>query len=82
MDKFVADRAAGPSAAEKSLIAIQALVADLTVPGLNPQQHRLPIATGFSDAHSGRSIAGLSAQIQEGRIIKRGDGWGLYLVFR
>lgn len=58
VDKFVAERAAGPSAAEEGLIPIQSLLTDFAVPGLDPQQHGLPISAGFSDAHRARSITG------------------------
>jgi hypothetical protein len=57
VDEFIADGTAGPPAAQKGLIAIEPLLTHLAVPGLNPQQHRLPVATGFSNAHSGGSIA-------------------------
>jgi hypothetical protein len=64
VDEFITDSTAGPSTAQKGLIAIEPLVANLAVPGLNPQQHRLPIPAAFSDAHSGWSIAKRSAEIQ------------------
>lgn len=54
VDEFITDRTAGPSAAEHRFVPIQTLLADFAVPGLNPQQHWLPVPTGFSDAHSGR----------------------------
>jgi len=57
VDEFVADRAAGPSTAEHGFVPIQAQMADFTVPGLNSQQHRLPIPAGFSNAHSGREYS-------------------------
>jgi hypothetical protein len=54
MDEFVTAAAAGPAAAEKSLVAVEPFLADLTVPGFNPQQHGFPISAGFSDAHGGK----------------------------
>ena len=51
VDKFVADTATRPSAAEQRLVSIQSLLADLAMAGLDSQQHRFPLATGFSDTH-------------------------------
>lgn len=51
MDELVADRAAGPAAAQHGLIAVEAQFADLAEPGLDPEQHRLPIPACLSDAH-------------------------------
>ena len=51
MDKLVAHGATGPAATEHGLVPIQPLLADFAISGLDPQQHRLPIATGFSDTH-------------------------------
>jgi len=68
VDEFIADRAAGPSAAEHCFVPIEPLLADCAVPGFNPLQHRLPISATFSNTHRGGSIAGLSAQIQYRKI--------------
>lgn len=70
VDEFIADGTAGPPAAQKGLIAIEPLVANLTVPRLNPQQHRLPISASFSDAHRAGSIAKRSAEIQANALRK------------
>ncbi|MCW5798854.1 MAG: hypothetical protein KIT40_10165 [Nitrospira sp.] len=51
MDEFVANRATRPSPAEHRLIAVQALAADLTAPGFDPQQHRLPVTTAIANIH-------------------------------
>jgi hypothetical protein len=57
MDKFIAEGATGPAAGEEGLVPIEPFLAHLAVPGFDPQQHRLPISTAFSDAHSSGSIA-------------------------
>jgi hypothetical protein len=51
MHELVTDRATGPAASEQGLVPIQALLADFAVPRFDRKQHRLPLATGFSDAH-------------------------------
>ena len=51
MDEFIADRAAGPAAAEQRRIPIEALLTDFAVPRLDPKEHRLPFAARFSDTH-------------------------------
>lgn len=56
VDKVLAQRATRPSAAEKRLIAVELFLADLAVPGLNPQQHWLPGPGGFSDTHASEYI--------------------------
>jgi hypothetical protein len=65
VDKFVAEGATGPAAGEEGLIPIEPFLAHLAVPGFDPQQHRLPISTAFSDAHSSGSIAKRSEEKQE-----------------
>ncbi len=47
MDELLAQGATRPAAAEKRLIAVEPFLADLAVPGLNPQQHRLPVPAAF-----------------------------------
>ena len=68
VDEFIADRAAGPSAAEHRFVSIEPLLTNCAVPGFNPLQHRLPISAAFSNTHRAGSIAGLSAQIQYRKI--------------
>jgi hypothetical protein len=51
VDEILAQGTTGPTAAEKRLIAVKFFLADLAVPGFNPQQHRLPFPTGVSDTH-------------------------------
>ena len=51
VDKFIANTATRPAAAEQRLVPIQTLLADFTMAGFDPQQHRLPITAGFSDTH-------------------------------
>jgi hypothetical protein len=68
VDKLVAEGATGPAAGEKRLVPIEAFMADLTVPGFNPQQHGLPISAAFSNTHSsGSSIAKGLHQEQGGK---------------
>ena len=64
VDEFVADGATGPAATKHRFVPIQTLLADFAVPGLNPQQHWLPVPPGFSDAHGEGSIAKRSAEKQ------------------
>ena len=67
MDKLFAQGATRPPAAEKRLIAVEPFLADCAVPGLNPQEHRLPSPAAFSDTHA--------AEYSEGaRREARGDG--------
>lgn len=56
MDEFVADRATRPSPAKHRLVAVQALVADLAVPGFDPQQHRLPITAAIAKNIHGAEV--------------------------
>ncbi len=52
MHKLIANGTAGPTAAEERLIAVEPLLADRTVPGLDAQQHRFPIAGGVPNTHA------------------------------
>ena len=52
MDELVAQGTARPPAGEKRLIAVEPFLADCAVPGLNPQEHRLPSPAAFSDTHA------------------------------
>ena len=64
MDELVADRATGPPTAQERLVPIEALFADFTIAGLDPEQHRFPFPAAFSNTHKSRSIAGRSAEKQ------------------
>ena len=52
MDELLAQGAARPPAGEKCPVAVEPFLADLAVPGLNPQQHRLPFPAASSDTHA------------------------------
>ena len=52
MDELLAQAAAGPAAGEKCLVTVEGFVADLAIPGFNPQQHGLPRSAAFSDTHA------------------------------
>jgi hypothetical protein len=67
MDGLLAQAAAGPAAGEKRFVTVEGSVADLAIPGFNPQQHRLPRSAAFSDTHSKVSIA-------KARRERQGDG--------
>lgn len=64
MAELVADCAAGPPPAQERLVPIEALFADFTIAGLDPEQHRFPFPAAFSNTHSRESIAGRSAEKQ------------------
>jgi hypothetical protein len=64
MDELVADRATGPPTAQERFVPIEAFFADFTIAGLDPEQHRRPLAATFSNTHKNRSIAGRSAEKQ------------------
>ena len=51
MDKVLAQGTTRPAAAEKRFVAVEPFLADLAVPGFNPQQHRLPFSAAISDTH-------------------------------
>jgi hypothetical protein len=51
MDELFAQGTARPPAAEKGFVAVESFLADLAVPGFNPQQHRLPLPIEISDTH-------------------------------
>ena len=78
VDELIADRATRPPAAQHGLIAVKTLLANLAQPGLDSQQHRLPVPARPSNAHgreyseairrntsSGQKSAGFSACIGE-----------------
>ena len=68
MDELLAQAAAGPAAGEKRFVTVECLVADLAVPGFNPQQHRLPRSAAFSDTHAmeySEAIGGKTRRIPE-----------------
>jgi hypothetical protein len=58
MDELVAQGATRPAAAEKRFVAVESFLADLAVPGLNSQQHRLPVPTASSDTHTSKYTEG------------------------
>jgi len=51
MDEFFAQRATRPPAGKKRLVAVELFLTDLALPGLDPQQHRLPIPSTIPDTH-------------------------------
>ena len=51
MDELLAQAAARPAAGKKRFVAVEPFLADLAVPGFNPQQHRLPFPVAISDTH-------------------------------
>ena len=57
MNKFVAEAASRPAAAEERFVPVESFVTDLALAGFDSQQHRLPISAAFSDAHRAASIA-------------------------
>ena len=68
MDELLAQAAAGPAAGEKRFVTVERFVADLAVPGFNPQQHRLPRSATFSDTHAreySEAIGGKTRRIPE-----------------
>jgi hypothetical protein len=52
--ELITDCAPGPPAAQHGLVTVQAFFADLAEPGLDPEQHRLPISACPSDAHQAK----------------------------
>lgn len=52
MDELLAQAAAGPAAGEKRFVTVEGFVADLAIPGFDPQQHRLPGSATFSNTHA------------------------------
>ena len=71
MDKVFAQSAARPAATEKRLVAVELFLADLAVPGFNPQQHRPPFPGGISDTHAAEYSEGAR---REARGDPRGKG--------
>jgi hypothetical protein len=74
MDELVAQGATRPPAGEKRLITVEPFLADCAVPGLNPQQHRLPIPAAFSDTHAAEYNEGAR---REARGAGRREGLGV-----
>ena len=64
MDELVTDGATRPASPEHRFVPIETLLADPTIAGLDPEQHRLPFPATFSNTHKSRSIAGRSAEKQ------------------
>lgn len=56
VDEFIADGAPRPAPSEHRLVSVQALVADLAVPGLNPEQHRLPVTAAIAKNIHGAEV--------------------------
>src|SRR6185295_18650317 len=52
MDELLAQTATGPPAGKKRFVTVEGFVADLAIPGFNPQQHGLPRSAAFSDTHT------------------------------
>lgn len=71
MDKFVTDGTSGPSAPQHRLVPVEILSAHSAEAWFYTQQHRFPFTTGFSYAHSGRSIAGQPTEKQGERNASR-----------
>ena len=70
MDELFAQSATRPPTAQKRLVAVEPFLADLAVPGLNPQQHRLPVPTGVSNTHTeeySEAFAGKTRSLRENR---------------
>jgi len=68
MDELLAQAAAGPAAGKKRFVTVEGFVADLAIPGLNPQQHGLPRSAAFSDTHAleySEAIGGKTRRISE-----------------
>ena len=64
MNELVTDGTSGPPSPKHRLVTIEVLSANPTDAGFNPEQHRLPFTTGFSNTHGGGSIAGQPAEKQ------------------
>lgn len=75
MHELVTDGTSGPTTPQHCLVPIEIFSAHSTETGFNPEQHRFPFTTGFSDTHSGGSIAGQPAEKQG-----EGDATRLYAV--
>ncbi|HLA62098.1 MAG TPA: polyprenyl synthetase family protein, partial [Nitrospiraceae bacterium] len=70
MDELVAQGAPRPAAAEKRLVAVEPFLADFAVPGLNPQQHRLPVPTASSNTHTVEYSEGARREARGAEVIK------------
>jgi len=75
MDKVLAQPTARPAATEKRLVAVELFLADLAVPGFNPQQHRLPFPCSISNTHERKYNEGVRREA-------RGDAMGEGVVGR
>ena len=49
--ELVAHGTTRPAASQHRLIAVEALLTHLAVPGLDPQQHGLPLTGSFTNTH-------------------------------
>ena len=66
VDEVLAQSATRPAAAEKRLVPVEPFLADLAVPGLKPQQHRLPVPTALSDTHAAEYSEAVDRKTREG----------------
>ena len=71
MNELVAQGATRPPTGEKRLVAVETLLADLAVPGFNPQQHRFPVPSGFSNTHAVEYNEGARREARGAEIMKR-----------
>ena len=72
MDKLFAQGTARPPAGEKRLVTVEPFLTDCAVPGLNPQEHRLPSPAAFSNTHAVKYSEGAR---REARGQRHGIGW-------
>jgi hypothetical protein len=72
MDEIFAQGTARPPAAKKRLVAVEPFLADLTVPGFNPQEHWLPFPAAFSNTHAVKYSEAVSGKT-------RRRGWSLMI---
>lgn len=71
MHKVLTQGTTRPPAAEKRFVAVEPFLADLTVPGFNPQQHRLPFPSAFSDTHTvkySEAVSGKTRSLTKTRV--------------
>ena len=68
MDELVADSATGPPTAQERLVPIEALFADFTIAGLDPEQHRLPLTAAFSNTHGEKKYSGTAGRKTSKRV--------------
>ncbi len=71
MDEVLAQGTARPPAAEKRLVAVEPFLADLAVPGFNPQQHRLPCPSEISNTHAVKYSEAVGGKTRRRRGVSR-----------